>query len=785
MTQQTQRRAPLAQARWARVIPYALLTLLSLPAWLPLWSVPFWSSHDGLHHVFRLANFDWGIRDGAWYPRWADGLGFGYGFPVTHYYAPLAYYVAEWFHLSGFGFLDSIKWVYAIGFIVAAWGMYRLAREVLDAPAAFLAAVAYAYYPYHLADMYMRGTLTEFLALAWLPWIVWRARRLSNVQAPTSHLQFIINLSLPLAALILTHNLSAFLFLPCLTFYFLLIKPTLYQLMGFATAVILAFALTAFYWLPAISEVAWIRAGQVSSVADDLATLLTPVTQFFSTSWLYEYAPDAPASLQHPLSLIVTLLSIAALIITWRTRTQLTSTQRHEWLTWTLIAILTIFAMLDWSAPLWTNVRALSFVQFPYRLHAVLSLALALVIGFGAQGIRHWIVEIGYWTLPNIQSLLSNLTIPIATLALVISALGSLQLTPQGLPGHKEPLTEAQINRAGMSDYDYQTALWARLHGGVWLLEYMPAWVTAAREEFFLPRQNRTHHLPPLTTARIEWQAYRSVQRTARVSNAEPFTLSFATFYFPLWQIYVDGQAAPTFPSGSLALVSADVPAGDHTITLTLTTTPLQRVGEWLAGLSGIFVIGYWILATAQWRLRTGYGFKPWRSLALKGFVAALIGVIVIAPFARAYQPETLQSLNATFDQQIDLLGYSWPRNTYRAGETLELTLYWFARQSPTEDFKVFVHLDPATELRANGVTGRAGQTDAQPGFNFMPTTRWQRGELIADHYRVKIADQAAPGTYEIFTGMYRQRPVQNLPVVSAQATPDNRVQLGAVTIGQ
>ena len=71
--------------------PAAILLLLCLPALWPMLPVAAWASHDVLHHVFRIASFDAGIRSGTLFPRWADGLGFGYGFPVTHYYAPLAY----------------------------------------------------------------------------------------------------------------------------------------------------------------------------------------------------------------------------------------------------------------------------------------------------------------------------------------------------------------------------------------------------------------------------------------------------------------------------------------------------------------------------------------------------------------------------------------------------------------------------------------------------------------------------------------------------------------------
>jgi hypothetical protein len=50
----------------------------------------------------------------------------------------------------------------------------------------------------------------------------------------------------------------------------------------------------------------------------------------------------------------------------------LDNTQRREALAWFTLAGATAFAMSELSAPLWAAARPLSFVQFPFRLHAVL-----------------------------------------------------------------------------------------------------------------------------------------------------------------------------------------------------------------------------------------------------------------------------------------------------------------------------------------------------------------------------------------------------------------------------
>jgi len=114
---------------------------------------------------------------------------------------------------------------------------------------------------------------------------------------------------------------------------------------------VLAFALTAFYWLPALSEVAWIRAGQVSGSADDMATLLAPLAQFVALTFTQPYVPDAPAALQHPLNLLVTGVVLAALALTVTQRARFSSAQRRVWWAWLVIALLMTLAMLDLSAP--------------------------------------------------------------------------------------------------------------------------------------------------------------------------------------------------------------------------------------------------------------------------------------------------------------------------------------------------------------------------------------------------------------------------------------------------
>ena len=149
------------------------LLLLLLPAILPL-AAPgyFFDAHDAHHSVFFLVEFDQAIQDGVLWPVWGPDHALGFGYPTWLLYAPAAYFVAEGFHLLGLGFTAAVKATWALAFLFGALGAYRLARRWWGSAAGLVTALAFTYAPYHLGQIYVRAALAEFVALAWLPWVI-------------------------------------------------------------------------------------------------------------------------------------------------------------------------------------------------------------------------------------------------------------------------------------------------------------------------------------------------------------------------------------------------------------------------------------------------------------------------------------------------------------------------------------------------------------------------------------------------------------------------------------
>ena len=147
--------------------------LLTLPALWPLLRAGFLVTDDGRFHVYRIAALADAWQNGVLYPRLFPEFGFGYGQAVLNYYAPLSYGPGALLSVLGASPIWAAKATIALGFILAAMAAYGFGRAVWGAWGGVMAAIAYTYFPYHLADAYVRGATPEFMAFIWLPLILW------------------------------------------------------------------------------------------------------------------------------------------------------------------------------------------------------------------------------------------------------------------------------------------------------------------------------------------------------------------------------------------------------------------------------------------------------------------------------------------------------------------------------------------------------------------------------------------------------------------------------------
>ncbi len=131
------------------------------------------------------------------------------------------------------------------------------------------------------------------------------------------------------------------------------------------------------------------------------------------------------------------------------------------------------------------------------------------------------------------------------------------------------------------------------------------------------------------------------------------------------------------------------------------------------------------------------------------------------AAFAREAHPQTTTDIN--FDGKIRLVGYTL--NTRRAypGGRLTVVLFWEARQSLPENYKVFVHLDSEKKY---------AQADSVPVCGKFPTPDWRVGQTIADMHALEILPDTPLTDVPLVVGLYQPQTGARLNVLDAAGNP-------------
>src|SRR3989338_10214440 len=91
-----------------------LLIITIILSWFairPLTIAGFFPVHDDTQpaRIYEMAK---ALKFGQFPVRWVPDLGYGYGYPLFNFYAPLPYYFGAAFYLFGFNVLSATKLMY-------------------------------------------------------------------------------------------------------------------------------------------------------------------------------------------------------------------------------------------------------------------------------------------------------------------------------------------------------------------------------------------------------------------------------------------------------------------------------------------------------------------------------------------------------------------------------------------------------------------------------------------------------------------------------------------------
>jgi hypothetical protein len=738
-----------------------LVTLFTLPALSPLWNLTLPQSYDGLHRLHRLIEFDQAVRHGVFFPRWIPDVVHGYGYPLFNYFPYAHYYLPELLHLLGLSFSQALAAAFLLYTLLAAYGGYLLARDLFGAAPALLAALVYVYAPYQLHNSLVRGDLPEQFGLALFPLVLWAFRRLA---CRGTRRWFIASVVL-YAVFLLSHNVLSLMFTPLLAVYAVGMglvggrRASWWERGRPVMALLLGCGLAAFFLLPAFFEKGWVPIGQALEQIADYRRF------FLSLQELFGPPPPASVRLLHrpdyeALGWAQTALALPGVLLAgWRLD--------REARTWVSIAtsILagSIYAALPQSAWLWERVPLMSYILYPSRFLSLSSLALSLLAAGTVAAVRperHW-----------------------RPVVLATGAMGVVLLALPLLYPHTYPPQLISRNVSDILAYETRTGLLGTSSYG----EYLPLSVRAAPTDSpLLPAYQAGQRLENIerfdTTSlpaggRVLDAQYGFNRTQVTVSSPRPFLARFHTFYFPGWKATVNGGRFEPAPYGPLGLISLDVPAGESQLRLWFGDTPWRTAGKVLslvsAGLLLTLVLKRDLWAPEQVaaseagagdRLRVG-----WRSHVL---LLALLALGLLAfklayvdrydsPFRRqgfdgVRVEEAKHTLDVSFGDQVNLLGYDFSADVLHPGQETELTLYWSQRQRLTRRPRVVLALvNPAT---GDALPQAAGWVPQDYPLEF-----WELELCARGVHRVAVPADARPGRYQLTVGLVHESSGDNI----------------------
>ena len=592
---------------------------------------------DAPNHLVRIYVIDAALARGDWYPRWLSDLYLGYGYPLLSFYAPATYYVAVLLHRWGMTVYASFQWTAVLSVAFGAAGAAALAFALTARrDAALLAGSAFVLAPYpFLTNLYVRAAVPEALALGLLPWLLlalWACWRGGGMRSG--------GLALGIAALLLTHNISALMGVGVLALWLPVVAllagvPALPALRRTLCSLAAGLGLSAFFWLPALAETSFVQIRLAQADFFDVQHWLfdplratgklaeagyphsrvgpVDLGSVFDYGALPFGAPEKITLWQLLLWCFAALAASAALLAARRTRRRVPGPTTWRAgrpaalasvaLFWAAVAFACLLLNTSWSSAFWTYAPLAANTQFPWRTYGPLALAGALAAAFALAA------------LPPRSRGLWPARICAAALVLLL-AHGSLAAL--AIPFGAEPAHDVDERDVAALEYDRYGA--GTTSGG----EFLP--LTVHWEEDQWPGRRRGVKLYETSYPQAGWQAglvrvidgdatvtgvYQQPNRViADVEATAPSRLGIHQLVFPGWRAFVDGRPASIAPAtidtpipASLGFIVVDVPPGTHQVEVRFGATLVRTIASALSVATAALGVA-WLLWGVSARMR-------------------------------------------------------------------------------------------------------------------------------------------------------------------------------------
>lgn len=503
----------------------------------PFYRAGYFPTHDGEWAIVRLTEMVRELKDLQIPPRWSTYLNHGFGYPLFSFTYPLPYYLGALLKFFGLSYTWSIKSLFLFSVFASVFFMYLLAKELVGKLGAVMASMLYTIMPYRLVNLYQRGNLGESLSLAFFPLIFYLALLLKKKSTKTRA----ILLSVSIVSLILTHNISALLFIPFSAVFLFLIRIPPRQIFF---VLLLGFSLSLYFTLPALRESGFLYLSGIS--------LADKSRHFLDLGHLLNLVKQPGVDLYLGLGILPLLLFAAAAIFLagFKKIKRLLKIQFAFFMAAVLLLIFmsTKYSVLFWQLPF------LKTIDFPWRVMTPLIFFTSLFITILALK----------------RSLL--LTGLVVVLVAAFYNFGFVKLSGILNKSDQYYLT----NDATTTSMD----------------ELMPLWVKikAKNRPQLIAQYKNSEDAPDI------WNTYKNSREISfNIANNDPAIIKLNQLYYPGWKFFINGAESEVKYTNPQGVSEIALPAGQHAVRGIFRETPLRLFAD-LISLVSLFYAVYLII---------------------------------------------------------------------------------------------------------------------------------------------------------------------------------------------
>jgi len=542
-----------------------ILLVLSFFALAPFFHKGFFSMHDDTQ-VVRVSEMKDALADGQFPVRIVENLGYGFGYPIFNFYAPLPYYAGGLINLIGFDSLLSTKAMFVFGILLSAFTMFYLVSSFYGKAAGVASGIVYLYFPYHAVNIYVRGAVGEFFAYAFLPLVFLGIFKILVGKEKISFnntFHWIALSSIAFFLVAISHNLTLFMLLLLLAVFFVpalfISRQKLLFTACLAAIIILGVLLSSFYTLPAFGEMGYTNVSSQIGGGANYSEHFVCIQQLWNSQWGFggstKDCVDGMSFKLGKLNILLVVISIVALVLfLWKKG-------KDKDVSLPLLSLIllaaSIFFLTKASLLLWDSIPFMGYLQYPWRFLNFSGFSIAILSGFLVLALEKYKKNLGMVVMIGIVT-------------------GSL-------------LMNAKL---------FQPSFFVNTDPAVYTGQANIRWTTSKISDEYLPKgfikPQLQQDLPSGVVQSLSGEGVTTIQKRSSIKLAGSFKNETAVIvliqkaYYPNWKATVNGEDAKL--TASSRGMTLPLPSGSGTFSVDFKQTALELLGNYLTIL-GIIVI--------------------------------------------------------------------------------------------------------------------------------------------------------------------------------------------------